>query len=252
MSGTLFVSAVVGVFYVRWVTDPEEVIIAGIFNDGLKDQEGDEYVIILNEDKRAVQLEGWTLHDSQSNHVFTFPRYEMQPGEECRIYTKEDHPEWCSLNFRWGGSGVRNNPGVDMATLRNAERAMIDSSIDLILTPEGDVVTLPAKAEDTPIAIEEWDGLPTGNVVITEVFYDGEKGAAEPDEYVEIRFDEMEAIQLKDWTLSDESNHVFTFPTFVIDPGQTCWIYTDEEHSRWCGSIMINLQFGETVVTVLH
>jgi len=388
--GILFVSAVVGIFYVRWVTDPEEIIIVGIFYDGTKDQEGDEYVVIRNEDMRAVQLEGWILHDSQSNHVYTFPRYEMQPNQECRIFTNEDHSEWCGFNFRNGGSGVWDNTGGDMATLRNAEGIMIDSSIDLIMTPEGAVVqpspeaakiltpTLPVDDDleciprDTPrvigvvegvidgrtIEVELGDGSivrvrylglntivegqplfkqaveinkelvlgktvtlvedeggrdadgvllrfvfvddtfvnrqliqsgyaqadgngscmddfiaimeaafesdvgfsgmkaeiygdpfsdtpPAGyynevndeiyHIEITKVFYDGEMGTHEPDEYVEIRNDDVEAIQLKGWTLSDESDHIFMFPIFKIEPGQTCRIYTNEEQPDWCG-----------------
>lgn len=390
--GVLFVSAVLGIFYVRWVTDPEEIVIVGIFYDGLKDQEGDEYVVVRNEDTRAVQLEGWTLHDSQSRHVFTFPRYEMQPNQECRIYTNEDHSESCGFNFRNGGSGVWDNTGVDMATLRNAEGLIIDSSIDLIMMPEGEVVQPPEIAEipaptptlpvdysdfeciprDTPRVIGVVEGVidgrtidvkmedgsivriqylgvntivegqplfkqaveinkelvlgktvtlvedegepdadfvllrfvfvddtfvnyqlikrgyaqadgngscmdnfiatmegafesdvgfsgmnaeiygnpfsdtpPTGyydeindeiyNLEITKVFYDGEMGASEPDEYVEIRNDGVEAIQLEGWTLSDESDNSFMFPIFKIETGQTCRIYTNEEQPDWCG-----------------
>lgn len=233
--GILVVVAGLGIFFIRQANDPEEVIVGGIFYDGVEDQEGDEFVVIRNQDTKDVQLEGWTLHDNQSNHVFTFPMYEMQPGEECRIYTDEDHPEWCGFNFRNGGSGVWNNTGGDMATLRNAEGIMIDSSIDLIMTPEGEVVLLPTEDENVPIGIDEGDALTTGNIVITKVFYNGEKGADEPDEYVEIRNDDVEAIQLKDWTLSDESNHIFKFTIFSIEAGQTCRIYTDEEHPDWCG-----------------
>jgi micrococcal nuclease len=85
---------------------------------------------------------------------------------------------------------------------------------------------------ETPPA-EIYDGEFT--VRITKVFNDGEKGAQEPDEYVEIRNDGIEAIQLKGWTLSDEQNHIFTFPDFTFIPEKSCRIYTNEEHSDWCG-----------------
>jgi endonuclease YncB( thermonuclease family) len=151
-----------GIVIIKLANDPEEINIVGIFNDGAKSQEGDEYVVIRNDDTRAIQLEGWTLNDNQSNHVFTFPNYEIQPGQECRIYTNEDHPEWCGFNFRNGGSGVWNND-EDMATLRNAEGVMIDSSIDLILTAQ-EKATQPAPAvvmatRPTPTLPPDYDDL---------------------------------------------------------------------------------------------
>ena len=37
-------------------------------------------------------------------------------------------------------------------------------------------------------------------------------------------------VQLANWTLSDAANHVFTFPSFQIQPNQTCRVYTNEDH----------------------
>ena len=74
----------------------------------------------------------------------------------------------------------------------------------------------------------------TGNVVITTIFYNG-SGPNEPDEYVEIRNDDNFSIQLANWTLRDEANHVFTFPSFVIQVAQVCRIYTNEYHPESCG-----------------
>jgi len=78
----------------------------------------------------------------------------------------------------------------------------------------------------SPTAIE--------NVVITDVFYDG-TGDQEPDEYVEIRNDATLPVQLNGWTLRDEAGLVFTFPNFVLQPGQVCRVGTNEEHPEWCG-----------------
>jgi cardiolipin synthase len=75
----------------------------------------------------------------------------------------------------------------------------------------------------------------TGNVDITSIFYDGVKGSAEPDEYVQIRNNDTSPIQLSGWTLRDIANHVYTFPSYVMQPGQTCRIYTNEYHPEWCG-----------------
>jgi competence protein ComEC len=74
----------------------------------------------------------------------------------------------------------------------------------------------------------------TGNVAITNIFYDG-TGSSEPDEYVEIKNEDNKSIQLQNWTLRDNANHIFTFPSFVMTPGKVCRVYTNEYHSEWCG-----------------
>ncbi len=73
----------------------------------------------------------------------------------------------------------------------------------------------------------------TGDVVIIDIFVDG-AGSSEPDEYVEIRNDDTSSIQLQGWTLRDIANHVYTFPSFVMTPGQVCRVYTNEIHPTWC------------------
>jgi formylglycine-generating enzyme required for sulfatase activity len=87
---------------------------------------------------------------------------------------------------------------------------------------------------DTPSADFDDGETASGNIVITGVFYNGVNGSQEPDEYVEIRNTGTEAIQLRDWSLIDESHHEFIFPRFIMEPGQICRIYTNEEHREWC------------------
>ena len=74
----------------------------------------------------------------------------------------------------------------------------------------------------------------TGNIVIVTIHYDG-TGSSEPDEFVEIRNDDILAIRLANWTLRDEANHIFTFPYYVIIPTFSCRIYTNEIHPDSCG-----------------
>jgi RNA polymerase sigma factor (sigma-70 family) len=74
----------------------------------------------------------------------------------------------------------------------------------------------------------------TGNVVIIDSFYDG-TDSQEPDEHIDIRNDDTQPIQLNGWTLRNEADDVFTFPDFVIQPGQVCRVYTGEDHPEWCG-----------------
>lgn len=88
---------------------------------------------------------------------------------------------------------------------------------------------------DTPMPTDTPVPGTTGNVVITDIFYDGVVSSQEPDEYVEIRNDDNIAIQLQNWTLRDEANHVYIFPSHLMQPGQVCRVYTNEYHPSYCG-----------------
>lgn len=100
------------------------VIITKIFYDGvLGRQEPDEYVEIRNDDTKSIQFQNWTLRDS-ANHVYTFPNFIMQPDQVCRVYTNQNHPEWCGFSYG-SGSAIWNNSG-DCAYLRNNQGQEID------------------------------------------------------------------------------------------------------------------------------
>jgi len=95
-----------------------------IFYDGAGSQEPDEHVDIRNADTQPIQLNGWTLRD-EANHVFAFPRFVMQPGQVCRVYTNEDHPEWYGFNY---GSGLAIwDNGGDCAYLWDSAGTPIDT-----------------------------------------------------------------------------------------------------------------------------
>lgn len=79
---------------------------------------------IRNDDMISIQLEGWTLRD-EANHVFTFPNHVMQPGDRCRVYTNEHHPEWCGFNYE-SSSAIWNNTG-DCADLRDSYGDTVDT-----------------------------------------------------------------------------------------------------------------------------
>lgn len=76
--------------------------------------------------------------------------------------------------------------------------------------------------------------LITGPMVIGLIIYRGTPWE-EPDEFVEVLNDGTEPIQLKGWTLSDDENYTFTFPSFVLGPGQHCRIYTNLYSPTTCG-----------------
>jgi competence protein ComEC len=99
------------------------VVITTIYYDGAGSLEPDEYVEIRNDNNNPIQLEGWTLRDI-ANHIYTFPNYAIQPGQVCRIYTNEYHPEWCGFNYGYG-SAIWNNTG-DCAYLRDNQSNQID------------------------------------------------------------------------------------------------------------------------------
>ncbi len=73
----------------------------------------------------------------------------------------------------------------------------------------------------------------SGDVRITQIFYNG-TGRFEPNEYVQIENFDDKPIQLKDWTLRDLANNVFTFPSFLMEPGQVCQIYTNRWNASAC------------------
>ena len=41
---------------------------------------------------------------------FVFPDFELQPGQQCRVYTNEYHPEYCGFSFG-SGKALWNNGG---------------------------------------------------------------------------------------------------------------------------------------------
>ena len=74
----------------------------------------------------------------------------------------------------------------------------------------------------------------SGNVVISSIFYDG-SGTNEPDEYVVIQNNDTRQIQLQNWTLRDTGSHIYTFPSFVMQPAQVCRVYTNQSYPEYCG-----------------
>ena len=96
------------------------------------------------------------------------------------------------------------------------------------------VATSPSPTPPTPTATIPSPPATTGLVEIRDIFFDP-PGSEEGGEYVVIENDESFPIQLLNWTLRDEAHHVFTFPSFVIQPNQQCRIYTNEYHPESCG-----------------
>lgn len=64
------------------------------------------------------------------------------------------------------------------------------------------------------------------NIEIIDIFYDGVEDG-EADEYVEIENTGDVAADLENWTLSDEADHTYTFPSYSLEPGQSIKVYTN-------------------------
>jgi N-acetylneuraminic acid mutarotase len=116
---------------------------------------------------------------------------------------------------------------------RGAYLPLINRPIPPTLTPTP-LPTPPTTEPPPPPTTEPPPPSNTGNVVITTIFYHGVL-PQQPDEYVEIKNNDTFSIQLANWTLEDIAHHTFKFPSFVIQSGQVCRIYTNQSHPELCG-----------------
>jgi uncharacterized repeat protein (TIGR01451 family) len=105
-------------------TTTSSVVITDVLAHSGGDQDPGEYVEIYNGDAQAVGLKDWTLRNA-ANRVFTFPDYAIQPGQLCRIYTNEHHPEWCGFSF--GSDSDVWNYAQDCAYLRDDRGRLVDA-----------------------------------------------------------------------------------------------------------------------------
>ena len=96
------------------------VVISFVFFDGVvKRVESDEYAQITNQGSSPVNLSGWRLNADDPGQDFWFPSFELQPGQSCRVYTNETHPDSCGGTFG-SGQAIWNNK-EDCGHLFNAE-----------------------------------------------------------------------------------------------------------------------------------
>ena len=103
-----------------------DVVITKIYYDGqVARVESDEYVEITNTGGSSVNLKNWVLKDiADGSPSFTFPSYDLEPGDVIRVYTDEIHSE--SGGFSFGsGSAIWANSDPDTAGL-------FDDSGDLV------------------------------------------------------------------------------------------------------------------------
>lgn len=88
-----------------------DVVIRYVFFDGVvAEVESDEYAEIFNKGEHPVNLVGWRLNAGSPGQVFHFADFLLQPGQACRVYTNEVHPENCGFSFH-SGHAIWNNKG---------------------------------------------------------------------------------------------------------------------------------------------
>ena len=101
------------------------------------------------------------------------------------------------------------------------------------LTPTPTITPSPT-ARPTPIPTTTPSPMASTvtNAKITNIFYDGLVSRTESDEYVEITNLGSEPVDLKGWVLKDisEGYPSFTFPSYVLQPGKSIRVYTNEIH----------------------
>jgi len=101
-----------------------EVEIRYIFYDGIVPTvESDEYAEIVNQGTAPVNLAGWRLNAGAPGQDFVFPSFVLEPGQTCRVYTNEVHPETGGFSFN-SSSAVWRNKG-DCGYLHDASGALI-------------------------------------------------------------------------------------------------------------------------------
>lgn len=103
---------------------PGNAIITYINFLGNPPNEPDEWVAIANGGELPVNIGGWSLSDDVG-HTLVLPSYVLAPGQTCRVYTNEYHPEWCGFTYQssypiWENTGecghLTNATGHEVST----------------------------------------------------------------------------------------------------------------------------------------
>ena len=105
------------------------------------------------------------------------------------------------------------------------------------LTPPTPAPTLTPTPAPTPTPTPTPPPTGAPYVQITFIFYDGLVYRVESDEYVEITNLGNQPQDLAGWVLMDlsEGYPSFTFPPYILLPGESTRVYTNEYHPEWGG-----------------
>ncbi|MGH2733669.1 MAG: choice-of-anchor K domain-containing protein [Actinomycetota bacterium] len=101
-----------------------DVVITNVHFKGVKPNQPDEYIEIINRGTAPADISGWLLHADDGGQDFRFPAgLVLKPGQSIRIYTNETHPD--TGGFSYGiKRPIWNNKG-DLARLQNTGGEMV-------------------------------------------------------------------------------------------------------------------------------
>ena len=125
-------------------------------------------------------------------------------------------------------------------TMVNAELVRLGYAEVTIYPPddkyEALFLQLQTEAQEEDLGIWGVATIPC-DVQITYIFYDGNVPDVESDEFVEITNLGDEPQDLAGWLLMDisEGYPSFTFPSYILAPGKSIRVYTNEYHPEWGG-----------------
>jgi hypothetical protein len=88
-------------------------------------EQSGEWVVIVNDDEHAVQMQGWRLEDAGATNTFVFPDFVLPPGASVTIHNCTGANTSTDL-FTGGCNPWWNNDG-DTANLYDATGALVDS-----------------------------------------------------------------------------------------------------------------------------
>lgn len=155
----------------------------------------EESVLLTNDGSDAVELTGWTLENGDGD-AYAFPDgFTLAAGDSVRVHTGSGSDS--ATDLYWGSRSFRWDVRSDTATVYDAD---------------GDV------AQDASWAVPD--------LTIPTVSADG---ATLNDEYVEVRNDHGESVDLSGYTLADEAGHSYAFPDgFSLADGTSVRVHTGD------------------------
>jgi hypothetical protein len=75
------------------------------------------------------------------------------------------------------------------------------------------------------------------NVIINTIFYEGDPKKNEANEFVEVQSLENAPVEMEGWVLKNANRPevTFTFPEYILQPGNSVRVYTNEVHPEYGG-----------------
>ncbi len=191
---------------------------------------GEEFIQIRNYTSTPQNISDWVVKDiSDGNPSFTFPSDTVLPENGIvRIYTQEvpDGSPAGTFTFERSRS-IWSDSDPDEGGLFNAEGIMLSSKS---YPPSCKEITKSIDDNQINKDTTQYD------ISIECINFKGIR-LDEPDEYVQIRNNHSEEVQLTDWILKDisDGSPEFVFPQYTLPAGERVRVYTNQVHPYWGG-----------------